>query len=96
MMHMASPDRESWPTSDPRALTELSAVAAVTAMRNGGMMAEDYARALLDRAKRLERLNAFRLLDEEGVLDAARAADKKRQSGARLGALHGLPVPVKV
>ena len=50
---------------------------------------------MLDRAKRLERLNAFCLLDGEIVLETAWAADKKRQSGARLGALHGLPVPVK-
>jgi mandelamide amidase len=64
-------------------------------MRNGEMKAEDYGRALLDRAQRLERLNAFRVLDRETVLEAARAADKSRASGARLGLLHGLPVPVK-
>jgi indoleacetamide hydrolase len=76
-------------------LTALTAVAAVTAMRNGELKAEDYARALLDRAQRLESLNAFRTLDREMVLEAARAADKARASGAPLGALHGLPIPVK-
>jgi Asp-tRNA(Asn)/Glu-tRNA(Gln) amidotransferase A subunit family amidase len=92
---MEAPGRKPSPRNDPHVLTELSAVAAVTAMRNGEMVAEDYARALLDRAKRLERLNAFCRLDSETVLEGARAADKKRQSGARLGALHGLPLPVK-
>src|SRR5688500_3115579 len=77
-----------------QALTDLTAVAAVTAMRNGDIKAEDYARALLDRAQSRESLNAFRTLDREMVLEAARAADKARASGAPLGALHGLPIPV--
>jgi mandelamide amidase len=82
--------------SDKRqSLTDLSAVAAVTAMRTGELKAEDYAGALLDRAQHLENLNAFRSLDIGLVLEAARAADKARASGASLGALHGLPIPVK-
>lgn len=76
-------------------LTELTAVAAVTAMRNGDLKAEDYARALLDRAHQLESLNAFRTLDREMTLEASRAADKARASGAAIGSLHGLPIPVK-
>src|SRR5882762_6461642 len=76
-------------------LTDLTAVAAVTAMRNGDLKAEDYARALLDRAQHLESLNAFRTLDKEMLLEAARAADKMRASGDALGTLHGLPIPVK-
>ena len=76
-------------------LTNLTAVAAVTAMRNGEVKAEVYARALLGRAQHLESLNAFRTLDAEMVLEAARAADKLRASGAAIGALHGLPIPVK-
>jgi len=78
-----------------RRLTDLTAVAAVTAMRNGELKAEDYARALLDRAQHLESLNAFCTLDREMVLEAARTADKLHASGAALGALHGLPIPVK-
>src|ERR1700691_904213 len=78
-----------------RNLTDLSAVAAVTAIRNGELKAEDYARALLERAQHFESLNAFRTLDPELVLEAARAADKARASGAVLGTLHGLPIPVK-
>src|SRR5689334_22579515 len=72
-----------------RALTDLSAVDAVLAMRNGDIKAEDYANALLDRADALSRLNAFRTLDREIVLDAARAADALRASGVQLGVLHG-------
>jgi len=51
-----------------KSLTDLSAVAAVTAMRSGEVKAEDYARALLDRAQALQALNAFRTLDREMVL----------------------------
>ena len=76
-------------------VSELSASAAVEAMRNGDMKAEDYARVLLDRARELAHLNAFRTLNREMVLEAARAADKARASGAALGMLHGLPIPVK-
>jgi indoleacetamide hydrolase len=49
-------------------MTELSATAAVEAMRNGDIRAEDYARALLDKAQEFESLNAFRILDHEMVL----------------------------
>lgn len=81
--------------TDESPLTNLSAVAAVAAMRGGDIRAEDYARALLDRAAATEPLNAFRTLDREMVLQAARAADQYRASGAALGLLHGLPIPVK-
>jgi indoleacetamide hydrolase len=80
---------------DATALTQLSATAAVAAMRKGELKAEDYANALLDQAERLKNLNAFRTLRPESVREAARAADKKRAAGALLGALHGLPLPVK-
>jgi mandelamide amidase len=76
-------------------LTELGAVAAVEAMRDGDIKAEDYARTLLDRAQELTSLNAFITLNRDMVLEAARAADKARASGAALGLLHGLPIPVK-
>ena len=79
----------------PSELSELTAVAAVAAMRGGDIKSEDYARDLLDRAQSLELLNVFRTLDREMVLEAARAADKARAAGASLGVLHGLPIPVK-
>lgn len=88
------PDRQIW-AAGQSALTDLSAVDAVAAMRNGEIKAEAYARALLDRVAELQSLNAFRTMDREMVLEAARAADKKRATGAPLGTLHGLPIPVK-
>ena len=77
------------------ALTELDASQAVAALRAGDILCEDYARALLDRAQALAHLNAFRTLDRERVLEAARRADKARAGGNALGRLHGLPIPVK-
>ena len=76
-------------------LTDLSATDAVAAMRQGDMTAEAYATALLDRCEAGKHLNAFISFEPERVLQAARAADKQRASGAVLGSLHGLPIPVK-
>lgn len=76
-------------------LTNLSAVEAVAAMRGGDIKAEDYARALLDRCEALRDLNAFIAMERDRVLEAARETDRKRAKGQKLGALHGLPVPVK-
>jgi Asp-tRNA(Asn)/Glu-tRNA(Gln) amidotransferase A subunit family amidase len=76
-------------------LTRLSATEAVQAMRSGNLAAEDYASALLARCRQGGYLNAFRTLDAEQVLEAARSADQRRASGADTGLLHGLPIPVK-
>jgi indoleacetamide hydrolase len=76
-------------------LTDLSATEAVRGMRDGDFKAEAYAAALLAQASRFTRLNAFRVLPSEAILEAARAADKRRAAGQALGQLHGLPIPVK-
>lgn len=76
-------------------LWELSAVAAVAAMKRGEVTAERYASALLERCKAANSLNAFITLRPNDVLEAARAADAHRRSGAQLAALHGLPIPIK-
>ena len=76
-------------------LIELSATAAVAAMRGGDISAETYARALLARCERYAFLNAFITLQPDRVLEAAVAADRLRASGAATGMLHGLPIPVK-
>lgn len=76
-------------------LTELSATQAVAAMRQGEFSAADYASALLQRCERAKNLNAFISLQPERVLEAADKADKLRATGAALGSLHGLPIPVK-
>jgi mandelamide amidase len=76
-------------------MIELSAVQAVARMRRGELKAEDYAGALLARAEAGRRLNAFISISPGEVMEAARAADRRRAAGAELGALHGLPIPIK-
>ena len=82
---------ETWTSS----LLELSAVDASAAMRSGELTAEAYASALLEQCRKFSSLNAFISLERDKVMEAARAADVKRASGADLGPLHGLPIPVK-
>ena len=76
-------------------MIELSAVEAVALMRRGDMSAEDYATALLARGDAGRRLNAFISISPDTVKEAARAADRRRASGAPVGPLHGLPIPIK-
>jgi len=78
-----------------KSLTNLSATQAVAAMRRGDILAVDYASALLQRCETAKDLNAFISLQPERVLEAADEADKRRATGAALGPLHGLPIPVK-
>ncbi len=79
----------------PDRLTELSAIDATRAMRQGEVSAEDYAAALLQRCEAGKHLNAFITLHPPRVLEAAREADRRRAAGAEIGPLHGLPIPVK-
>src|SRR4249920_1896062 len=76
-------------------LLELTVTEVVALLRNGDLSAEGYARALLFQIGRQRQLNAFIFIDEARVMDDAVAADKRRSSGAKLGPLHGLPVPLK-
>jgi mandelamide amidase len=76
-------------------LTALSAIDAVRAMTRGELTAERYATALLERCRDGSSLNAFISLQPERVLEAARGCDLKRRTGAPLGLLHGLPIPIK-
>jgi indoleacetamide hydrolase len=95
-----APEQAPRPPALPRAeanrqLLDLSAVDAVDAMRTGALTAERYAETLLERCARLKALNAFITLEPSLVLEQAREADRRRASGAALGPLHGLPIPVK-
>jgi indoleacetamide hydrolase len=76
-------------------LLELTAGEAVARMKRGELRAEHYAEALLAQCERTKALNAFITLTPERVLEAARAADRRRDSGEPLGPLHGLPIPIK-
>jgi aspartyl-tRNA(Asn)/glutamyl-tRNA(Gln) amidotransferase subunit A len=75
--------------------THLTATTLLAQLNAGAVSAEEVARAYLDRAERLQRLNVFVHLDPEAVLAQARAIDKKRKAGERLGPLAGVPVAIK-
>jgi Asp-tRNA(Asn)/Glu-tRNA(Gln) amidotransferase A subunit family amidase len=83
------------PTANPAELLELSATDAVARLARGEITAERYASVLLSQCDRGKSLNAFITLEPASVLEAARAADRLRNSGAKLGPLHGLPIPIK-
>lgn len=78
-----------------KAYHELDVVAAALAIRAGEVTAEALAEALLARTLAHADLNAFTAFDPDQVRQAARAADRARQAGAVLGALHGVPVALK-
>ena len=77
------------------ALHELGLSEAAAALRAGEIGAESLAEALLARAQDHAPLNVFVTLNAEAVREAARAADRKRASGAALGPLHGVPLALK-
>jgi indoleacetamide hydrolase len=83
------------PATGSAELLALSAIDAVAALARGDVTAERYASALLAQCDRGKALNAFITLEPASVLEAARAADRLRSSGAKLGPLHGLPIPIK-
>jgi mandelamide amidase len=89
------PARPTPPPLGAAELAELSAVDAVAAMTKGEVTAERYAGVLLDRCREWKSLNAFITLTPERVLESARGADQARRAGRPLGALHGLPIPIK-
>jgi mandelamide amidase len=87
--------RMSQPTASDGELAELTLVEASRALRESQVTAEAYAAALLARHAANRHLNAFISIDPALVLEAARAADLKRATGAALGPLHGLPLAIK-
>lgn len=74
---------------------DLSAREAVAAISQGAISAESYAARLIERQRALVALNALTSMDECRLLESARAADKRRARGEKLGPLGGLPVVVK-
>jgi indoleacetamide hydrolase len=75
-------------------LTSLGLAAAAAAVRNGDISSENYAAALLQRARAFAELNAFISIDEAAVLAAARDADRARAAGSAMPLL-GVPLGVK-
>ena len=64
-------------------------------MARGELTCERYAEVAARRCAQQRTLNAFITLEPALVLEQARARDGERRAGARLGALFGLPIPVK-
>jgi mandelamide amidase len=73
----------------------LTLTAAAAALGSGRIGAEEYARALIERAAQWRHVNAIVAADPERLLEAARAADRARANGQSLGVLHGVPLVVK-
>jgi mandelamide amidase len=76
-------------------LTGLSTAELLNHIAQGDISAESYAVSALSECRNYTQLNAFISIDEEQVIEAARACDRKRAAGMSLGPLHGLPVAVK-
>jgi len=84
------------PASHSDALTGLTLVEAVDAMRCGEITAEAMTTACLQRIERYDgRLNATIWIEAGPALEAAAEADRRRRAGAGLGPLHGLPMANK-
>jgi indoleacetamide hydrolase len=73
----------------------LSVAGAAALIRDGSLSAVDYVSALLRRCRGRADLNAFIRLDEESILEAARASDLHRKSNKPMGPLHGVPIAIK-
>jgi len=73
----------------------MDALDAAQAIRNGAATSRALVEEALAKADAIGPLNAFITLDADGARAAADRADAAVKAGARLGALHGVPVVVK-
>ncbi|HZY40651.1 MAG TPA: amidase family protein, partial [Anaerolineae bacterium] len=77
-------------------MTALTASEAAADIARGAISAEDYTRACLDCIAAVEPdVQAFAHLDPDHALAQARALDRHKADGGRIGALHGVPVAIK-
>ena len=77
-------------------MTELTAVEAADAIARGLSSAEDYTAACLERIAEVDgEVQAFVHIDPEHALEQARALDRLKAGGGRIGPLHGVPVGIK-
>lgn len=77
-------------------MIELSATQAAADIARGVASAEDYTRACLERIAAIEgEVQAFAHIDADYALAQARALDRHKADGGRIGALHGVPVGIK-
>ncbi|HSF65066.1 MAG TPA: amidase [Paracoccaceae bacterium] len=90
---MARPDKVP---AAQAAILALTAVEARDRLASGALRAVEYLEACLDRIAAMEpQVQAWAWLDGDHALAQARALDARRQSGAPIGPLHGLPVALK-
>jgi Asp-tRNA(Asn)/Glu-tRNA(Gln) amidotransferase A subunit family amidase len=77
-------------------MTALTATQAATEIARGAISAEEYTRGCLDRIAAVEsKVQAFIHLEPEHALAQARALDRLKADGGRVGPLHGIPVGIK-
>lgn len=73
-----------------------TAAALVAAQRSGQLTAVDAVDAVLKRVAKLNpAINAFVTVTDDAARQEAQDADRKRERGDALGALHGVPVSIK-
>jgi Asp-tRNA(Asn)/Glu-tRNA(Gln) amidotransferase A subunit family amidase len=77
-------------------MIELTATEAAAEIARGAVSAEDYTLACLERIAAIEsEVRAFAHVDAEHALAQAKALDRHRSDGGRVGLLHGVPVGIK-
>jgi Asp-tRNA(Asn)/Glu-tRNA(Gln) amidotransferase A subunit family amidase len=77
-------------------MIELTATEAAAEIARGAVSAEDYTLACLERIAAIEsKVRAFAHVDAEHALAQAKALDRHRSDGGRVGLLHGVPVGIK-
>ncbi|HXQ32079.1 MAG TPA: amidase [Steroidobacteraceae bacterium] len=77
-------------------LARATLAAAAAAVARGETSSVELTRACLERAHRLNaELNCFIRIEDDAALREAARADEARAAGARLGALHGVPLAAK-
>jgi Asp-tRNA(Asn)/Glu-tRNA(Gln) amidotransferase A subunit family amidase len=77
-------------------MIELTATEAAAEIARGAASAEEYTRACLERIVAIENeVQAFAHIDAEHALAQARALDRHKSDGGRIGLLHGVPVGIK-
>ena len=77
-------------------LTQQTAVKLSALYRRGKASPVEAMKAVLARSARLNpQINAFRHVDEDGALKAARASERRWKKGAPLSPLDGVPVSIK-
>ena len=64
-------------------------------LERGKLSSEELVRTQIDRAEKLDALNAFITLVPERAIEAARRSDEERARGELRGPLHGVPITVK-